>query len=100
MIYYNTLLHPYILTVLAATIACHIYVVCVFPTLVPLASFLSFEPVRYSTTYRPDDRALRRHTLYPPTLYELFLQKRRIGSMWIHCNVRLIYADIHPDRVV
>jgi hypothetical protein len=37
-------------------------------------------------------------------LHKLFLQKReierRIGSMWIHCNARRIYADIHPDRVV
>jgi hypothetical protein len=37
-------------------------------------------------------------------LHELFLQKqeigRKIGSMWIHHNARLIYATIHPDRVV
>ena len=41
---------------------------CVFPSFAPLASFPSFEPIR-CPTYRPDDRALRRHTLYPSIVF-------------------------------
>jgi hypothetical protein len=37
-------------------------------------------------------------------LYALFLSKReigrKIGYMWIHCNARLIYADIYPNWVI
>src|SRR5277367_1412872 len=72
-----------VFTILLCVLSC-------VPTLVPLASFLSFEPTRYFTTCRPDDRALRRHTLYPSTTRAVF----SISTSWIlQCKPNPVFRE-------